>query len=105
MRHVVQISKYRGTLFNGSPGNKTGKRKAPGEIVLRERTKSHTNDPDFGALDLRHRNLGAERTAAAAGALDVRIVELKARTINRFDVIDLHAIEVHLAHLVDEHFQ
>src|ERR1700691_4647941 len=57
------------------------------------------------AHDLSEQNLGAERTAAAAGALDVRVIELKARTVNRFDVIDLNAVEVHLAHLIDQHFQ
>ena len=45
--------------------------------------------------------LDAEGAAAAAGALDVGIIELEAGTFESFDVIDFHAIEIHGAHLVD----
>src|ERR1700761_5400466 len=51
------------------------------------------------------RNLNAEGAAAAAGALHVRVVELEARTFDGFDVVDLDAVEVHLAHLIDEDFE
>src|SRR5271156_6572619 len=49
--------------------------------------------------------LDAEGAATAAGALDVRVVELEARTFDGLDVVDLHAVEIHLAHLVDENLQ
>src|ERR1700677_3938114 len=49
--------------------------------------------------------LDAEGAAAAAGALDVRVVELETRAFDGFDVVDLDAIEVHLAHLVDENLE
>lgn len=47
--------------------------------------------------------LGAERAAAAAGGLHVRIVELKAGTFQRFDVVDFGAFQIQQAGLVDEH--
>src|SRR5271154_5205637 len=49
--------------------------------------------------------LNAEGAAAAAGALDVRVIEFKARTFDGLDVIDLHAVEIHLAPLVDQNIQ
>src|SRR5262244_2748197 len=49
--------------------------------------------------------LNAERTAAAAGALHVRIVELEPGTFQSLDVIDLNSLKVHRAHLVHGHFQ
>src|SRR5271154_1456874 len=49
--------------------------------------------------------LNAERAAAAASALDVRVVEFKARTFDCLDVINLHTVEIHFAHLIDENFQ
>ena len=36
--------------------------------------------------------LDAERAAAAAGALDVRVIEFKARTFDCLDVINLHTV-------------
>src|ERR1700751_329575 len=49
--------------------------------------------------------LNAERAAAAASALDVRVVELEARTFDGLDVIDRDAVEIHFAHLIDEYLQ
>src|ERR1700733_5408828 len=49
--------------------------------------------------------LDAERTAAAAGALDVRVVELEARTFDCLDIVNLHAVEIHFAHLIYENLQ
>src|SRR5271155_442199 len=49
--------------------------------------------------------LDAERTAAAAGALDVRVIEFEARTFDCLDVVNLHAVEIHFAHLIHENFQ
>ena len=46
-------------------------------------------------------SLDAEGAAAAAGALDVGVVELEAGAFERFDVVDFHALKVHGAHLVD----
>src|SRR5215207_5242212 len=44
----------------------------------------------------------AEGAAAAAGRLDVRVLELEAGALETLDVIDLRADEVHQAHLVDD---
>src|SRR6516162_6063091 len=41
-----------------------------------------------------------ERAAATASALNVGVVELEAGTLERLDVIDFHAVQVHGAHLV-----
>src|SRR5258706_5968169 len=46
--------------------------------------------------------LYAERRAAAARRLDVRVLELEACTLETLDVIDLGTDEVHQAHLVDD---
>src|SRR3984885_16382787 len=46
-----------------------------------------------------------EGAAAAASALDVRVVELEARTLERLDVVDGNSIQVHRAHLVDQHLE
>jgi hypothetical protein len=48
-----------------------------------------------------YHRLNAKRAAAAAGALHVRIIELEAGTLDGFDVIDLNAIQIHRAHLVN----
>jgi hypothetical protein len=45
--------------------------------------------------------LNAKRTTAAAGALHVRVIELEAGAFDALDVVDLDAIQVHRAHLVD----
>jgi len=45
--------------------------------------------------------LNAERTAATASALHVRVVELEAGAFQGFDVIDFHPIQIHRTHLVD----
>src|ERR1019366_7474706 len=42
-----------------------------------------------------------ERRAAAAGALGVRVVELEARSVEAFDVVDLGVLEVLEAHRID----
>src|SRR5712664_3996267 len=49
--------------------------------------------------------LDAERAAAAAGALDVGIIELESRAFNRLNVIDLDSVQIHGAHLVDGNLQ
>ena len=46
--------------------------------------------------------LDAERAAATAGALDIRIVELEARSLERLDIVNRDIFKVHLAHLVDQ---
>ena len=45
--------------------------------------------------------LNAEGTTAAASAFHVRVVELKSRTLDRFDVVDFNTFKVHGAHLID----
>src|SRR4051812_20894449 len=47
--------------------------------------------------------LYAERTAAAAGAFHIRVIELKPGTLKSLNVIDLYAVQVHFAHLIHEH--
>jgi|SRR5579864_1441924 len=54
---------------------------------------------------LRRANLDAEGTAAAASALDVRVIELEPGAFDGLDVVDFDAFEVHLAHLVDENLE
>src|ERR1700722_18361249 len=49
--------------------------------------------------------LDAEGTAAAAGALDVRVIELETRTFDRLDVMAVDVAEGHLAQLVDQRLQ
>src|SRR5207302_4885591 len=49
--------------------------------------------------------LNAERTPAAAGALHVGIVELESSAFQRLDVIDLHSVQVHRAHLIHGYLQ
>src|SRR5580692_10061024 len=49
--------------------------------------------------------LNAERAAAAAGALDVWVVEFEARTFDCLDVINLDTVEIHFAHLIYENLQ
>src|SRR6267378_829907 len=49
--------------------------------------------------------LDAEGTAAAAGAVDVGIIELESRAFNRLDVIDLDSVQIHGAHLVNRNLQ
>src|SRR5262245_16719844 len=45
--------------------------------------------------------LDAERGAASTRGLYIRVLELEARALQSFDVIDLGADQVHEAHLVD----
>jgi len=49
--------------------------------------------------------LCAERAATPAGALDVRIIELKARALHGFYVVHLSTIQVQHARLVDENLE
>lgn len=49
--------------------------------------------------------LHGEGTAAAACALYVRVIELKPRAFESFDVVDGDTVEIHLAHLVDQDLQ
>src|SRR5215472_416259 len=60
--------------------------------------KSQPNQPWKSQLD-------GERAAATASALHVRVVELETGTFQRLDVIDGDTLQVHFAHLIDEHFQ
>src|SRR5258708_8167512 len=50
-------------------------------------------------------NLDAEGAPAAAGALDVGIIELKSRAFNRLDVIDFDSVQIHGTHLVNGDLQ
>src|SRR4029078_1619692 len=52
-----------------------------------------------------HSALRAKGTAAAASGLHVRVVKLESRTFECLHVIDLDAIEVEQAGLVDEQLQ
>jgi hypothetical protein len=45
--------------------------------------------------------LDAERTAASASALHVRVIELEASALDGLDVVDLDAFQVHRTHLID----
>src|SRR5439155_3009189 len=54
---------------------------------------------------VRWTELNAERTATAAGALDVGIVELESRTLERLDIINFDSIQIHGTHLVDRDLQ
>src|SRR5215469_14670519 len=47
----------------------------------------------------------AERAAAAAGGLHVRVIELEAGAFEGLDIVDFHALEIHRAHLIDGDFQ
>jgi len=49
--------------------------------------------------------LNAKRAAAAASALHVRVVELEAGALDGLNVINLDAIQIHRAHLVDRDLQ
>src|SRR6202158_5350964 len=66
--------------------------------TTKKRLLDHSRSPEN-----RHnfQRLNAEGAAAAAGALDVGVVELEAGTFEGFDVINLHAIEIHGAHLLE----
>src|SRR5580700_6786210 len=52
-----------------------------------------------------YKSLDAEGAAAAAGALDVGVVELEAGAFEGLDVVDFHSLKVHGAHLVDGNLQ
>src|SRR5437660_9811707 len=49
--------------------------------------------------------LDTEGAAAAAGALDVGIIELKSRAFNRLNVIDFDSVQIHGTHLVNGDLQ
>ena len=49
--------------------------------------------------------LDAEGAAAAAGALHIRVIELEPGALDGLNVVDLHSVEIHLAHLVYKHLQ
>src|SRR6266568_963490 len=53
----------------------------------------------------RGRTLHAKGTTATAGALHVGVVELETRAFQCLDVVNLDAVQIHLAHLVHENFQ
>ena len=69
------------------------------------REKGSWWEPSGAKVELRgnERTLNAEGAAAAAGALDIGIVELEAGTFERLDVVDFNAIKIHGAHLVDRY--
>ena len=79
----------------------TGDAKGNGPVHRLAKTHRHTrpNRERIAAL------LYAERTATAAGALDVRVVELEASAFQRFDIVDGDAFQVHFAHLIDENLE
>ena len=54
------------------------------------------------AISFRRRGLRAEGAAAAAGRFHIRIVELESGAFQRLDIIDLHAIQIEQACLVNE---
>jgi hypothetical protein len=54
---------------------------------------------------MRSVNLNAERTAAAASALHVGIIEFETRAFHSFDVVDLNTVKIHGTHLVDGNLQ
>jgi hypothetical protein len=56
-------------------------------------------------LQAQRARLDAERAAAAASALDVRVIELEARTFDCLDVINLDTVKIHFAHLIDQNFE
>lgn len=77
---------------------------AAGDAEQYEDTKKPLDLPLQRPLPLQtQRCLYGEGAAAPAGALDVRIVELEARALDRLDVVDRHTIQIHLAHLVDHY--
>ena len=84
-----------------------GQKKLPKEFSFGRYACPRTDTVRFGGalLPAQLAWLDAERTAAAAGALDVRVVKLEARTFDCFDIVNLHAVEIHFAHLIDENFQ
>src|SRR5688572_20833926 len=49
--------------------------------------------------------LDAKRTPAPTGTLDVGVVKLEPGAFDAFYVIDLHAVQIHLAHLVHHDLQ
>jgi hypothetical protein len=76
-------------------GERRQKEKAPGNVGSRE--------PRRGGKE--RESLDAEGAAAAAGGLDVRVVELEAGAFDALDVVNGDAIEIHFAHLVHEDFE
>src|ERR1700689_4984135 len=51
---------------------------------------------------LQSRKLDSERAAAAAGALHIGVVKFEPRALERLDVINFDAVQIHLAHLVHQ---
>jgi hypothetical protein len=82
-------------------------KKLPKEFSFGSYSCPHMHKLRFGGalMPAQLARLNAERAAAAAGALDVRVIELEARTFDCLDVINLDTVEVHLAHLIDENFE
>src|SRR2546425_10224257 len=62
-------------------------------------------DADRVGVSRSRRALDAEGAAAAAGALHMRVVELEPRTFKRLDVVNLHSVQIHRAHLVHGNLQ
>src|SRR5665213_167656 len=71
----------------------------PGQKKLPSRS---LGSPEIPEMIRQATGLDAEGTATAASALDVRVVELEASTLEGLDVVDLNSIQIHLAHLVDQ---
>src|SRR4029077_3244574 len=59
-----------------------------------QRRRPHRVDEAFH-LQIRLANLDVERGTAAAGALHVRVLELKTRALERLDVVDDAPVQVH----------
>src|ERR1035441_2003063 len=81
---------------SGSGGSKEN---GPPRSHAKAHLEAHLKSTRIAAL------LNAERAAAAASALDVRVIELETRAFQCLDVIDGHALEVHFAHLINQHLE
>jgi hypothetical protein len=84
-----------------------GQKKLPKELSFGSYAYPHMVKPSFGGalLQAQLSQLNAERAAAAARTLDVRVIEFEARTFDCLDVVNLDTVKIHLAHLVDENLE
>ena len=81
----------------GRSGHSKKKSRSGGGLQKRLSWRLKAWLPNAGPL----RELHAEGTAAAAGALDVGVVELEASAFESFDVVDFDTIKIHRTHLVN----
>src|ERR1019366_5495921 len=87
---------YNDLSATGSGGSKEN---GPSRSHAKAHLEARLESARMGAL------LNADRAAAAASALDIGVIELETRAFQCLDVIDGHAFEVHLAHLVNQHLE